>query len=131
MRNYLSVAEVLAIHDNLIERYGGTRGVRDVEALAAAVNRPQTVYYTDLITEAAALWQSLSEGELFVDGAQRTAFAAVYTFLLINDIELQVRKEDSYKFVVELYKARGVSTHQLGDRLRTRIFEQKTRADSN
>lgn len=52
MTDYLTLAEVLAIHDDQIERYGGSAGVRDRGLLEAALYRPQTGYYADLIEEA-------------------------------------------------------------------------------
>ena len=61
MTDYLTVVEVLAIHDDQIERYGGASGVRDRGLLEAAIFRPQSGYYADLIEEAAALWESLSQ----------------------------------------------------------------------
>ena len=85
MTDYLTVIEVLAIHDDQIERYGGASGVRDRGLLEAALFRPQTGYYADLIEEAAALWESLSQNHPFIDGNKRTAFAAMYTFLAINE----------------------------------------------
>ena len=131
MRDYLSASEILAIHDNLIDRYGGTRGVRGYEGLTAVANRAQTVYHDDLATEAMALWLGLTEQDLFVDGTKRTAFAAVCTFLLINGAQLNVSEDDSYKFVLELYQARGVSPRQLADRLRSRIEERPARRQGN
>ena len=61
MTDYLTVAEVLAMHADQIERYGCSHGVRDLGLLEAALYRPQTGYYADLIEEAAALWESLSQ----------------------------------------------------------------------
>ena len=58
MTDYLTFAEVLAIHDDQIGRYGGFPGVRDPGLLEAALFRPQTGYYADLIEEAAALWEA-------------------------------------------------------------------------
>jgi death-on-curing protein len=58
--DYLTVVEILAIHEDQIERFGGAAGVRDHGQLEAALFRPQTGYYPDLIAEAAALWESLS-----------------------------------------------------------------------
>ena len=58
MTDYLTVAEVLAIHADQIERYGGARGVRDQGLLEAALYRPQTGYYAGLIEQAAALWRA-------------------------------------------------------------------------
>jgi death-on-curing protein len=103
MTDYLTVVEVLAIHDDQIERYGGTSGVRDGGLLEAAIFRPQTGYYADLIEEAAALWESLSQNHPFVDGNKRTAFAAMYTFLAINDVRLTASAGETEDFLVNLY----------------------------
>ena len=84
MTDYLTVAEVLAIHADLIETYGGTHGVRDLGQLESALFRPQTGYYPDVISEAAALWESLSQNHPFIDGNKRTAFVAAFTFLRLN-----------------------------------------------
>jgi len=54
MTDYLTVAEVIAMHADQIERYGGSHGMRDQGLLEAALYRPQTGYYADLIEEAAA-----------------------------------------------------------------------------
>ncbi len=106
MTDYLTVAEVLAMRADQIERYGGSPGVRDQGLLEAALYRPQTGYYADLIEEAAALWESLgSQNHSFVDGNKRTAFAATYTFLAINGLYLTADAEEAYLFVANLYKA--------------------------
>ena len=59
-RDYLTVADVLGMHTILMQRYGGAGGVRDPGALEAALFRPQTGYYDDIIAEAAALLESLA-----------------------------------------------------------------------
>jgi death on curing protein len=105
MTDHLTVAEVLAMHADQIERYGGSPGVRDQGLLEAALYRPQTGYYADLIEEAAALWESLSQNHAFVDGNKRTAFASMYTFLAINGLRLTADAEETYVFVAHLYKA--------------------------
>ena len=83
-RDYLTVADVLAIHTLLIERYGGASGIRDLGALEAALFRPQTGYYDDIVAEAAALLESLAVNHPFLDGNKRVAFAAADVFLRIN-----------------------------------------------
>src|SRR5229473_5347607 len=105
MTDHLTVAEVLAMHADQIERYGGSHGVRDQGLLEAALYRPQTGYYADLIEEAAALWESLSQNHPFIDGNKRTAFAATYTFLAINGACLTAEGEETYVFVANLYNA--------------------------
>ena len=105
MTDYLTVAEVLAIHADQIERYGGTQGIRDQGLLEAALYRPQTGYYADLVEEAAALWESLAQNHPFFDGNKRTAFAATYTFLAINGAHLIADAQETYFFIASLYEA--------------------------
>jgi len=65
---YPTFEVAIATHDRLIAKFGGSAGLRDRGALESALARPQTGYYTDLIQEAAALWESLSQNQPFVDG---------------------------------------------------------------
>ena len=88
-RDYLTVADVLAMHTVLMQRYGGAPGLRDPGALEAALFRPQTGYYDDILAEAAALLESLAINHPFVDGNKRIAFAAADVFLRINGWHLQ------------------------------------------
>lgn len=104
MTEYLTLVEVLAIHEDQILRYGGSYGVRDHGLLEAALFRPQTGYYADLIEEAAALWESLAQNHPFLDGNKRTAFAATYTFLAINDMMLIADADQTYAFISGLYE---------------------------
>ena len=96
---YLTVVEVLAIHEDQIERFGGSAGVRDPGQLEAALFRPQTGYYEDVIAEAAALWESLSQNHPFVDGNKRTAFAVTYTFLSLNGHALTADEDKVIRFL--------------------------------
>jgi death-on-curing protein len=122
------MAEVLAMHADQIERYGGAQGVRDPGLLEAALYRPQTGYYADLIEEAAALWESLAQNHAFVDGNKRTAFAAMYTFLAINGARLTAGATETYAFIDGLHEANQFSFEMLAAWLRSRVahgeFEQ-------
>jgi death on curing protein len=121
MRDYLTVAEVLAMHADQIERYGGAHGVRDPGLLEAALFRPQTGYYADLIEEAAALWESMGQNHPFVDGNKRTAFAATYTFLTINGVRLTADAEETYDFVAGLYERNQFNFDKLVPWLREHV----------
>ena len=103
--DYLLVEDVLAIHSDLIERFGGTQGVRDPGLLEAALFRPQTGYYNSLLDEAAALWESLSQNHPFIDGNKRVAFASTYAFLAINDVEITASDEVATREIMALYEA--------------------------
>ncbi len=105
MTDYLTVAEVLAIHEDQSARYGGGAGIRDRGLLEAALFRPQTGYYADLLEEAAALWESLSQNHPFIDGDKRTAFAVTYTFLAINGAQVTAGLDETLSFVCGLYQA--------------------------
>jgi death-on-curing protein len=121
MTDYLTMAEVLAMHADQIERYGGSHGVRDQGLLEAALYRPQTGYYADLIEEAAALWESLSQNHPFIDGNKRTAFAAMYTFLAINGARLAADALQTYVFLAGLYEANQFSFDKLVPWLRGHV----------
>lgn len=103
MTDYLTMIEVLALHRDQIERYGGSPSVRDFGSLEAALFRPQTGYYSNLLEEAAALWESLAQNHPFVDGNKRTAFAATHVFLKINGIGLRAQSEEAFAFIDGLY----------------------------
>jgi death-on-curing protein len=107
--DYIRVEDILAIHAAQIERYGGGEGIRDPGLLEAALFRPQTGYYPTLIDEAAALWESLSQNHPFVDGNERTAFAATYVFLAINGLEITATDDLAQDFVLGLYSASRVT----------------------
>ena len=104
-RDYLTVADVLGMHTVLIQRYGGAGGVRDPGALEAALFRPQTGYYADIIAEAAALLESLAINHPFVDGNKRIAFAAADVFLRINGWCLKRPSMVIHKEMLQLFEA--------------------------
>lgn len=104
-RDYLTVADVLGMHTVLMQRYGGAGGVRDPGALEAALFRPQTGYYDDIIAEAAALLESLAINHPFVDGNKRIAFAAADVFLRINGWCLKRPSMDIHKEMLQLFEA--------------------------
>ena len=104
MTDYLTAADILAIHADLIARYGGSPGLRDAGLLEAALYRPQTGYYEDVLAQAAALWESLSQSHAFVDGNKRMAFAAAFTFLAINGVEIEAGASEVWTLLGPLYE---------------------------
>lgn len=103
--DYLTVADVLGMHTVLMQRYGGTPGVRDPGALEAALFRPQTGYYDDIVAEAAALMESLAINHPFVDGNKRIAFAAADVFLRINRWHFKRAPMQIYAEMMQLFEA--------------------------
>ena len=102
MTDYLALVEVLAIHDDQLERYGGTAGIRDLGLVEASLFRPQTGYYADIIEEAAALWESFGQNHPFVDGNKRTGLAAADTFLYFNGLDMEAEEEELLHLVTRL-----------------------------
>ncbi len=122
MTDYLTVIEVLTIHDDQIDRYGGARGVRDQGLLEAALFRPQTGYYADVIEEAAALWESLAQNHPFIDGNKRTGFAVVYTFIAINGGRIAAEADETYAFIMGLYETGNFDFEHLTLWLRSTVI---------
>jgi death-on-curing protein len=103
--DYLTVADVLEIHAELIARYGGAPGLRDPGALESALFRPQSGYYDDVIQEAAALMESLAINHPFVDGNKRGAFAAADIFLRINGVRLRGQPKVIHRQMMSFFDA--------------------------
>src|SRR5580704_5812442 len=99
MPEYLTVAEVYQMQHLLIDRFGGLHGVRDKNAVEAAVFRPQIGYYNSLEEEAAALMESLGNNHGFVDGNKRIAFTAADVFLRRNGFYIEVDAQAGYEFI--------------------------------
>jgi death-on-curing protein len=96
-----SLQETLELHEQLIRRFGGHEGVRDMGLLESALVRPQTGYYDTLSMQAAALFQSLCQNHCFVDGNKRVAFASTAIFLRMNGYRLSVNPDDGESFIID------------------------------
>ncbi len=116
-----TVVEVLAIHADQIDRYGGAHGVRDMGLLETALFRPQTGHYADLIDEAAALWESLAQNHPFTDGNKRTAFAVTYTFLAINCGYVTANAAETHAFIMGLHETNDFRFERLAGWLRSNV----------
>lgn len=86
---YLTVADVLLLHNLAIDNFGGSHGLRNLGLLESAVMRPQVTFdgedlYKTLFEKAAALVHSLLMNHQFVDGNKRTAMFSAMTFLELN-----------------------------------------------
>ena len=118
MTRYLTLVELLAIHQELLEEFGGAAGVRDPGALEAALFRPQTGYYRDIVHEAAALFESLMLNHPFIDGNKRVAFAAADVFLRLNGRVAVLDDAETYAFIIEWLSSRSRSLESIDEWLR-------------
>ena len=111
MIRYLTVAEVLAFHQQILERWGGSSGVRDAGALESAVAQPRMSFggeelYPDLATKAATLCFSLVLNHPFVDGNKRIGHAAMEVFLMLNGYELDAHVDEQERVMLQLADGR-------------------------
>ena len=101
--NFLTLEEVIAIHDDLIEQFGGSYGLRDMGALESALFRPQMGYYDGLNEEAAALMESLAMNHPFIDGNKRVAFFVTAAFLRLNGWFIDCDSREAYTYFMQLF----------------------------
>lgn len=92
---FLEVAEVLEIHHDQIERYGGLHGLRDVGLLESALAMPRAgvggeYFHTDVFEMAAAYIFHLVKNHPFLDGNKRVGAAAGIVFLLTNEVDVRM-----------------------------------------
>ena len=97
---FLSLDEAIAIHEVLIDRFGGPTGIRDLGLLESALYRPQTGYYQDVVEMAAALFESMLMNHPFIDGNKRAAFFCVDVFLRMNGWKIDVEPDPAHNFII-------------------------------
>jgi death-on-curing protein len=101
MKKYITKEEVIFIHRNLIDEFGGLHGIRDNNSLESSVIRPQSGYYNDIYEEASVLMESLASNHSFIDGNKRISFFATDVFLRMNGYFIDCETKDAYKFYLE------------------------------
>jgi len=94
-------AQVLEIHDQMIEQYGGATGIRDERYLESALARPfmgsgDFDYYPTPAHKAAAILESLVHNHPFVDGNKRTGYVVMRS--LLNEFDLDIRETTEAKY---------------------------------
>jgi death-on-curing protein len=107
---FLTLDEVVSIHRDQIERYGGSLGVRDWGLLRSAIAMPAATFggqflHTDLFEMAAAYLFHIVQNHPFIDGNKRVGAVAADVFLTLNGMRL-VASEDQFADLV-LATARG------------------------
>jgi death-on-curing protein len=104
---FLTLEEVLAIHQQQIDRYGGSPGVRDGAALESAVATPQASFdgvylHVSIAGMAAAYLFHICQNHPFVDGNKRTGANAAITFLLLNGYEPTFTEDELVELVLRV-----------------------------
>ncbi|MBE9092639.1 type II toxin-antitoxin system death-on-curing family toxin [Tychonema sp. LEGE 07203] len=112
---FLSLEEVLELHDDQIYSFGGTPGVRDEGLLESALAQPQATFGGQLLhptiaEQAAAYLYHIAMNHPFIDGNKRSAFAVADTFLRLNGCTLNLTDELAYDLIMRV--ARGTVTKE-------------------
>lgn len=107
---FLSLDEVITIHRDQIERYGGSLGVRDWRLLKSAIAMPQATFggqylHGDLLEMAAAYLFHIVQNHPFIDGNKRVGAVVADVFLALNETQLTAGEDDFAELV--LSAARG------------------------
>lgn len=114
------------IHDDQIEYFGGSLGVRDYGLLESAIAQPQASFsgqllHANIYTQAAAYLYHITMNHPFIDGNKRTAFAVMDTFIRINRHSLIISDQEAYDLVIK------VATRQLNKQDLSQYLSQTIR----
>ncbi len=98
---------VLTIHIDLLQRYGGEPGIRDIGLLDSALAQPSTTFggryvHKTLFDKTAAYGFHICKNHPFVDGNKRVAFVLMDIFLQKNGREIVSSEEDAYRMMIDL-----------------------------
>ncbi len=103
----LSKEQILMLHSQLIEEYGGSDGVRDYNLLDSALENPFQSFggeelYPTLQAKAARLGYGLIKNHCMIDGNKRIGTHAMLVFLAINGIELDYTQKELYETILAI-----------------------------
>ena len=123
---FLSLDEVLAVHQRVIDAFGGAEGVRDLGLVESALYRPRSGYYEDLSAMAAALFESLLMNHPFIDGNKRVAFFSTDVFLRLNGWRMDMDADKAYALLSEWLEAGQADFDHLLPWIRASVVKTET-----
>ncbi len=105
----IDIWEVEQIHNILIEKFGGSKGIRDKGALESAIGRPYQTFdgnelYPTALDKAAAVFESIVSNHPFIDGNKRTAYVLMRLILKENKQDISIDQKAKYEFVMNTAK---------------------------
>lgn len=109
---FLSLGEVLYVHRDQIERYGGEDGIRDLGLLESAVAMPEAGFggrflHEDLYEMAAAYLFHIVRTHPFLDGNKRTGLACALVFLHLNGVRIEADEDEIADLVIAVAEGRA------------------------
>lgn len=104
---YLTKEQVIYLHKQLIQEFGGMEGIRNEGLLESAIASPfQTFslkkFYPTIEEKAARLGYGLVSNHCFIDGNKRIGAHAMLVFLALNDIQLDFTQEELIQIFLDL-----------------------------
>jgi len=119
---FLTLAEVIEIHNDQIQRYGGHAGIRDMNLLSSAAAMPYasfsgTFLHADIYEMAAAYAFHISQNHPFIDGNKRTALASALVFLELNGTGISYPEGKLYEAMIKLASGK-MSKNEFADVLK-------------
>ncbi len=104
---FLTLAEIIVIHKNQIDLYGGDYEIRDITLLSSAIAMPETTFdgeflHKNLYEMAAAYAYHICQNHPFIDGNKRVALVSALIFLEFNGIEIDDPRGVLYKLMMDV-----------------------------
>ena len=104
---FLTLEEVLIIHESMIELYGGTHGIRDEGLLMSAIEMPKSgfgdSYLHDTIFHMASAYLfHLTKNHPFLDGNKRIGLGCADVFLALNGFNLEMTEDDAFELTIKV-----------------------------
>ena len=123
--SFLTLAEVLEIHQDQMRRYGGRPGMRDLDLLKSALAIPQAgmgeeYFHADIIEMAAAYLFHIIRNHPFIDGNKRTGTVSALVFLALNGIEIEAEEAEFERLVRKVAEGKA-DKNDIAGFLRSRI----------
>lgn len=111
MIEYLTIEQVIELHNEMLNRYGGLPGIRDKNLLWSAIDAPKAAMfgqemYPSVYEKAAAYLYHLVCNHPFNDANKRTGYAVTLVFLEVNNAKQIFKKEDLESLVIEVAKGK-------------------------
>jgi len=108
---FLTLEEVLAIHEDRIRKYGGSSGVRDLGLLESAIGTVMATFGGEFLHEtlfemAAAYLFHMCRNHPFIDGNKRTALACALAFLRLNRVQFRFEENELCDLVIGVAEGR-------------------------
>jgi death on curing protein len=123
---FLTTDQVILIHQEAIERHGGSPGLRDAGLLDSAVHAPQASFggefmYPSLFDMAAVYLIHLASNHAFIDGNKRTAWWSSKTFLRMNGISIKPRWDDIVDLMIKVASGEARDWKEISDWLHSYV----------